>query len=327
MKVLLLVNTRRPFFDTQVEALERQGVECTVQTVPGEHTTESRHGITGYARFYASVLERSLSDFDVVHVHYGLLGPIALAQPSRPVVLTLWGSEIMGHARWLDWLSARAAGLSDSVVVPWSTMSPYLECDHTVVPWGVDTDRFEPMDRDAAREELGWDHDDPVVLFPYDPGRAVKNFPLAETVTERADVDARLETMSGVPYDRVPVYMNASDVVLVTSRRESGPMVVPEAAACNVPVVSTDVGIAGDFLENVANSHVRQTPTGLASALSNELHARRRSDGRAVAEQMSLDRTADRLIDVYASALDERGDAGLETGAGKPSPSAETRQW
>lgn len=327
MNVLKLVNTRRSFFDTQVEALERQGVDCTVQTVPGTHTSDSGHSAFEYARFYASVLGRAREDYDVVHAHYGLLGPLALAQPTRPVVLTLWGSDVMGHTDRLDWVSTRSARLADAAIVPWSTMSPYLDCEHHVVPWAVDTDLFEPMDREVARAKLDWDHDDPVALFPYDPGRPVKNADLATTVTDRAEADVRLETMSGVPYDRVPLYMNASDVVLVTSTRESGPMVLPEAAACNVPVVSTDVGIAADFLADISNSVVAASKSEFVDALDRLLTDRPRSDGREAALAMSLERTGERLLEIYESVRADRDDGHPRVRSGSTLPPARITSW
>lgn len=306
MNVLQLVNTRRSFFDTQVDALESVGVDCTVQTVPGVYTSEDGHSVTDYGRFYAKLLARAREDFDVVHANYGLLGPMALAQPTRPVVLTLWGSDVMGHADWLDWVSTRAARGSDAVVVPWRTMSPHLKCAHQVVPFGVDTELFRPMDRDQAREAIGWETDDPVVLFPYEQGRPVKNYERAEEVVERADVGASLRSVSGVPYEEMPYYVNASDALLLTSDRESGPMVLREAAACNVPVVSTDVGVASDFLAPVSNSHVADSTTGLADALTRVLRSGERSNGRAVHDELGIEDMGRRLKRVYQTALANR---------------------
>ncbi len=308
LRVLQLVNTRRPFFDTQIDALASVGVECEVETVPGVHTTDSRHSMTDYGRFYASLLRRAGDEFDIIHANYGLLGPLALAQPTRPVVLTLWGSDIMGHARWLDWISTVSARACDAVIVPWPTMSPHLDCTHHVVPFGVDTEVFRPMDREDARSEIGWHSEDAIVLFPYDKERPVKNYARAEQVVEQATVNAELRCVSDIPYKRMPYYVNASDVVLVTSKRESGPMVLREAAACNVPVVSTDVGIARGFLDPVSHSYVRKSVSGLARALTEVFRSGERSNGRAVHEELGLEGMGERLRDVYHVVLMNRSD-------------------
>jgi len=304
MNVLQLVNTRRSFFDEQVAAIEAQGIDCTTLSVPGEHTTESGHSVGDYLAFQLDLLGESGS-YDLVHANYGLLGPLALAQPTRPVVLTLWGSDVMGHAWWLDRVSGLSARASDAVIVPSCAMSPHVPCDHHVVPFGVDTERFRPIPRSEARERLGWPEQGSVVLFPYPKDRTVKNYPLAASVVERCAADADLRTMSGVPHEKVPYYMNASDAVLVTSRRESGPMVVKEAAACNVPVVSTDVGFVARVLDGVSNSYVCESPAELTSRLDDALRAGGRSDGREAGPELSLDRMGARLETVYESVLDD----------------------
>ena len=306
LRVLQVATSDRPFFSQQVAALEEQGVTCTTVTVP--HPEEDGRGPREYARFYAETLRSALDGQDIVHVNYGLIGPLALAQPVRPVVLTLWGSEIMGAAGWLDAVSAWTARRSDAVIAPSAPVSRRLDCEHHVIPFGVDTDLFRPIPRDDAREQLGWDRDADVVLFPYPPSRAIKNYPLAESVVDRVPGGVTLKTMSGVPYERVPLYMNASDAVLVTSRRESGPMVVKEATACDVPVVSTDVGFVADVLEGVEGSSVCSSHEQLVEGLEAALAADRgRSSDRP--DVMGLDRMGERLVDVYHEALGRRGKA------------------
>ncbi|AQL44655.1 glycosyl transferase family 1 (plasmid) [Halorientalis sp. IM1011] len=297
MKVLQLVNTPRSFFEKQVAAVEAHGVSCTTLTVPGEHSTTESRSAVDYLRYYPDVLDHALDDYDVIHAHYGLLGPFAIAQPSCPVVLHLWGSDLMATDSFVPRLSRLSARLSDAVVLPSETMSDHLDTDHEVIPWGVDTEQFRPIDRERARDRLGWDTDGPVVLFPYPPGREVKNYPLAERVADAVDGDVDLRTMHGVPYEDVPFYMNASDAVLVTSDRESGPMVVKEAAACNVPVVSTDVGFVRETLTDVSNSRVCETESELVAGLESVLDAGQRSDGRAAVD--GLDRMGAEIERVY----------------------------
>lgn len=306
LDVLQLVTTPRSFFQQQVRVLEVQGVRCTVLEVPRLDPDGSRgRGPKEYARFYGDVLRETIKpwSYDLVHVNYGLLGPVGLAQPIRPVVLTLWGSEVMGASSRLDRISRFAARHSDAVIAPSEVLSRELDCPHTLVPFGVDTELFRPMDRDRAREYLGWDTDARIVLFPYDPGRGVKNYPLAERIVAQAAVDAELRTVSGLNYAEMPYVMNASDALLVTSDRESGPMVVREAIACNLPIVSTDVGFVRETVEDVRYCYVGSSETDLVHGLELALETTERSNGCRYSEQLGLDRMAEQLLAVYTTAL------------------------
>lgn len=304
LRVLQLVTTPRSFFDQQVRVLEERGVACTVVEVP--RPTGGR-GPGSYLRFYKRVLEETAPrSYDLVHVNYGLLGPIGLAQPIRPVVLTLWGSELKGDVGWLERTSRFAARHSDAVVVPTEGLARELSTPHTLVPFGVDTELFRPMDRATARERLGWDGEETIVLFPYDSERPVKNYPLARRVVERLPMDVELRTVSGRPYEEMPIVMNACDALLVTSRYESGPMVVREAAACNLPVVSTDVGFVAEVLANVENSYVARSEDELTTRLARVLRSGARSNGRTTVSHLGLDEMGERLLGVYRSALHAR---------------------
>lgn len=299
--VLQLVTTRRSFFDQQIRTLEGRGVRCTVVEVP---RSENGRGPESFARFYREVLrEAVLEEYDLVHANYGLIGPIALAQPVRPVVLSIWGSEVMGYSNRLDRVTRFAARHSDAVIAPSKAVSRELDVPHTTIPFGVDTDLFRPMDRASAREYLDWDPDDRIVLFPYDPDRSVKDYPLAKRVVEQLPMDAELRTVSGLDYEEMPYVMNASDALLVTSERESGPMVVKEAASCNLPVVSTDVGFVRDVLSGVSNCYIGDSADELARGLGSVLENRQRADGRDAVDGLGLDEMGNDLLTLYTTTL------------------------
>ncbi len=305
MNVLQLITSTRSFFEQQVATLDDRGIDCTVLSVPGEYHPDSPRSAGDYLRFYPRILREIRSgDYDLVHANYGLVAPLALAQPTRPVVLTLWGTDLMSGRGWLRAMSRYGARLSDAVVLPSPVMSSALDCDHTVIPFGVDTDQFRPIPRHRARDHLGWETDDPVVLFPYDSDRPEKNYPLARSVVDEASVDAELRTVTGVPHEEMPHYMNASDALLLTSTRESGPMAVKEAAACNLPVVSTDVGFVSDVLDDVANSAVCDREIELVAALEYVLENGSRSNGRSAVDELSLDAMGDQLVALYDGVLD-----------------------
>lgn len=302
LDVLQLVTTPRSFFQQQVRVLEARGVRCTVVEVP---QPSGSRGLSEYARFYGRVLRETIRpwSYDLVHVNYGLLGPVGLAQPIRPVVLTLWGSEVMGSSSRLDWISRFAARHSDAVIAPSKALSRELDCPHTLIPFGIDTELFRPMDRETAREYLGWDTDARIVLFPYDPGRAVKNYPLAERIVAKTGIDAELRTVSGLDYAEMPYVMNASDALLVTSDRESGPMVVREAIACNLPIVSTDVGFVRETIEDVRYCYIGSSEADLVHGLELALETVERSNGCHHSKQLGLDLMAQRLLTVYITTL------------------------
>ncbi|MFP9190333.1 glycosyltransferase [Natronosalvus vescus] len=317
MNVLQLVTSPRPFFDQQVSTLEARGVECTVLSVPGEYNGDSTRGPLEYARYYPQVLgELRSGEYDLVHANYGLVAPFALAQPKRPVVLTLWGTDLMSDQDWLRTITRQGARFADAVVAPSPAMSAALEVDHELIPFGVDTDRFRPVSKAEARDQLGWDTDEPIALFPYDPSREVKDYPRAQRVVERADADVELRAVTGVPHEEIPLYMNASDLLLVTSERESGPMVVKEAAACNVPIVSTDVGFVRETVGDVTGCVVSDDDAALVDGIERAAETSIRPDARGAIDGLSLESMGDRLLELYYDLLEGPVDGSTDQAAG-----------
>jgi glycosyltransferase involved in cell wall biosynthesis len=309
MRVLNVVTTGEArFFQNQVSVLKRQGVDGSVVQVPGERdfTEENTDGRSpvDYLRLHPRVWTASAGSFDLLHANYGLTGPAALAQTRLPVVLSLWGSDLFSQFAPLSRLCAR---LSDAVIVMSEGMADALGEDCHVIPHGVDLELFRPMDRARARESVGWPAEGRDVLFPYPPTRTVKDYPRAERIADRVnrrvDDEVTLRTLYGVPHEEMPTYVNAADALLLTSRHEGSPNSVKEAMACNVPVVSTDVGDVRERLDGVAPSTVGRTDTELVEGLADVLRQGGRSNGREHVREVSLDRMGERIREVYRSVL------------------------
>lgn len=306
MRTLHLTTSRRSFLDQQVDALRSRGIDCTILNVPGDYSAESPRTLSDYLKYYPQVLDHSLEEYDLVHANHGLTAPFALCQPTRPVVVTFWGSELMGDHGMITRLSRYSAQLADEVILPSKVMDTHIDAEYTYMPFPVETSLFEPMEQADARSVIGWDSDTTIVLFPYDPNRPEKDYARAERVVSDADVDAELRTVTGQPYEMMPYYLNASDAVLVTSRHESGPMVVREAAACNVPVISTDVGFVAETLAGIDNSAVCRSDVELTGALEIVLSKRERSNARQQIDELSPSTFGERLERVYSRALDKQ---------------------
>jgi glycosyltransferase involved in cell wall biosynthesis len=301
MHVLNLTSkANSPPFELQVAALEERGIECTTVPVPGTVTADSSRTVFDYLRYHPTVLRESFGSYDLIHANYGLTAPFAVMQPRLPVVLSLWGTDLGGELGWVSKLCATAC---DATIVMSEGMKRELGQECHIIPHGVDFDQFEPVARSDAIDRLEWDPDAKHVLFPYKAEREVKNYPRAERIVDavRADVSqpVRLQTARDVPHERMPTYMNAADCLLLTSDREGSPNVVKEAMACNLPVVSVDVGDVRERLEGVTPSDVCRTERELRLALSSILTGGDRSNGRERAERISAEWMAARIHDVY----------------------------
>ena len=297
------------FVRDQVQALQRiDEIELDVFAfTPG--------GYGAYTRASRELGRRFRGErFDIVHAHFGLSAWPARAVPARGRVVTLHGTDLV-HPR------SRAitlAGLRSSDIVGvtsqslaqriprWASSPKHVQ----VLPCGVDLGRFERIDRRDARARLGLDPDGRYVLFPHDPKRPEKRFDRAQRLLEGFDDAPTLLTLGNIEPAEVPIWINAADAVLVTSERESFGLAALEALACDVPVLSTPVGVAPEALRGVAGALCAPFDEGVwRAALQAHLCADdpRLLDGRAHAEPYSSDTCAQKVFEAWTELLDHRG--------------------
>ena len=323
MKVLSLVTNRySPFYLGQIKILENLGVNIkNVYPFKQGENSVSNFGsrtIFDYLPLYFNIIKESSKKYDLVHANYGLTAPFALAQPHRPLVLTLWGSDLrlfLNNRKW-NWLCKNLIELEgfDEIMVRSEEMRINLKrefgLDAHIVPSGVDLDKFKPMEKEKAKNEVGWKQDVKHILFPYPPSRDVKNYSLAEEVVEevksRTNEKVELKVVYGVPHKKILVYYNASDVLLLTSKSEGSPNTVKEAMACNVPVVSTDVGDVELLLDGVKHSKVCDDKKKLVKGVLDAIDKNARSNGRERIKELgiSLEDMGKKIFNIYNKALE-----------------------
>jgi glycosyltransferase involved in cell wall biosynthesis len=180
------------------------------------------------------------------------------------------------------------------------------------LPDGIDLEAFQPIDRAEARRRLGEASDDgPWVLFSSVSGTSspVKRPALARAAFDRfkrAEPRAKFKFLTGQPHELVPVWVNASDVVLLTSTREGWPNIVKEALACNVPFVSTDVSDLSEIAEAEPSCFVADAePGALADALQAAVGAGRKADLRKHTLDMEVETIGLRLKAIYERVLSD----------------------
>ncbi len=194
---------------------------------------------------------RSGERFDIVHAHFGLTAWPALAVPATVRALTLHGTDLAHPRTRLATLAVLGRiDLLATVSRELAARLPARSAARSVVlPCGVDLDRFHPIERGRARAELGLDSEGRYLLFPADPGRPEKRHDRA--VALAAASGAELLTLGAVDPERVPLWVNAANAVVVPSEREGFGLAVLEALACDVPVLATPVGIHAEALAGI----------------------------------------------------------------------------
>jgi teichuronic acid biosynthesis glycosyltransferase TuaC len=253
--------------------------------------------------------------FDVVHAHFGLTAWPALGVRGAVHGVTLHGTDLADlRSRPL---TLAALPLLDLVGVVSEDLAGRLPRWATarsrpaVLPCGVDLGRFRPIARAEARGALGLDPAQPCLLFPADPARPEKRHDLAAALATHAG-NVPLLSLGDVEPERVPLYVNAANAVLVTSDREGFGLGVLEAMACDVPVLATPHGVAAEALAGVAGTRCEPFSTARwGDALAPLLAAADpRVQGRARAERYSAGAMALRVAEAWRERLERRGRAG-----------------
>jgi glycosyltransferase involved in cell wall biosynthesis len=106
----------------------------------------------------------------------------------------------------------------------------------------------------------------------------------------------------------MPDYMNACDAMVFTSRQEGSPNVVKEALACDLPVVSVEVGDVAVRLAGVEGCELcpDERPETIAAALGRVLARGTRARSHAHIRDLDETRCTAQVIDIYRAAVARR---------------------
>jgi glycosyltransferase involved in cell wall biosynthesis len=246
----------------------------------------------------------------------GLSGLVARCQISVPLVVSFMGFDITGKLEGSDRISALGrfyqlssfllARLASAVIVKTAELKRLLKLEVAqVIPNGVDLDLFKPADQAEARRSLGLAPQKKLVLFPYDPQRPEKRFDLVESAVgwaRQAMPELEILRVFGVPQPRMPLYMNAADVLVLASQSEGSPNTVKEAMATNLPVIAVDVGDTAELIGQTEGCHLVSRDCGeIASKIVEVCRRGRRTRGREPIARLSMENVARQIVQVYST--------------------------
>lgn len=305
------------FIRTQVESLAKLGIDVDVCRLKGT-------GIGKYIKGIAEVRKAVRSrHYDIVHAHYMYSGWTARFATILPLVVSFMGNDVYGDCnergeypftnRALHGLFSRLLSYATAHNVAKSAgLAKYLRAKKTsIISNGVDLDIFYP--RTVAKREVGLKEDEQHVLFAGRPLMGgviygVKRYPLAEAAFElvrKSNPSAKLITLDKRPQQEVARFLNAVDCLLLTSAHEGSPNIVKEALACNLPIVSVDVGDVAERIKGFEGCYiVPDEPTFIAEAVGKVLvRGKRLSGNYAAVDELSLAQVARRIQSLYERAL------------------------
>jgi len=306
MRVLVVTNLvpdastpqRGRWVRDQVAAIRARGIEVEEFGFP-----RGRSNYLPATRRLRALLRRER--FDLVHAHYGLAGWVARVAGARPLLVTFHGTDVRHPlvgplSRRLAWQADLPAAVSRALFEE-ENGRPGLPPvpGAAVLPCGPALERFGPTPRAAARAALGLDPGGRYLLFPADPARPEKRHDRAAALA--ADTDAELLTGGSIEPQAMATWMNAADAVVVTSDYEGFGMAAIEALACDVPVLSTPVGVAPYLLAGVEGCLCAPFDAArwAAAARPHLAATDPRVAGSARAATLAAGPMADRAIEVY----------------------------
>jgi D-inositol-3-phosphate glycosyltransferase len=331
----------------------------------GPHRHVDKYDVLDYLPDFACGVQRFRAlmgvSYDLIHSHYWLSGRLGLLFAEH------WGVPLISMFHTLAQLKNRVAETaaerelavryeierrtmagSDRVVAAtaidrqqivrhYATPTPI-----SVIPGGVDLERFSPIPRARARAELGLATSERVVLFVGRIQRLKGVEVLLRAFARLNDLGARLVVVGGQPgtghesreitrlhhlatrlgiaerttfvgavaHERLPLFYSAADTTVMPSSYESFGLVAVESLACGTPVVATRIG--------GLTSIVRDGETGvlvpwrdtemfadrLRQVLEDDaLRQRMASQARSSVLEYGWDRIADQHLALYEEVL------------------------
>jgi len=299
----------------------------------------------GLYRAVDDLVGRDRIEFDLIATHFlwpnGYAGARLKEIYGVPLVVTAHGYDIYDlpfrDQKWKDLITWTLKSADAIITVSRSNEESIRKLGITkqvhVIPNGFRSDLFYPYDQTECRRTLGLPLNKKIILTVGNlvevKGHQNLIEGMADVIAERQDVfcvivgsghlkekleqhirSLRLEDhvvlVGGKPHDEIPLWMNACDLFVLPSLRESFGVVQIEAMACGKPVVATRVGGVPEVITSEDHGLLVEPadPSDLAEkilvALDREWD---REKILAYAERYTWESIAEEIVGVYSQVL------------------------
>ena len=292
-----------PFIKSQGESLKEEVIDIQYFTIQGK-------GFRGYFRNIRPLKKHLCNEnYDLIHAHYGLIGLLCLLTFSgRPIVLSIMGDDaygklgINGRREFSSYLVMLLTQIAlvfvDSVIVKSKNILSWVPFKKktSVVPNGVNFKVFSPYNNALKKNNI---------LFLADESNERKNFKLLKEALEIIGCEElRLLTPFPIKHQEFPNYLNKSSVFVLTSFIEGSPNVIKEAMACNIPIVSTDVGDVKEVIGNTEGCYITSfDPKDVSEKILLALKYGKRTTGRKDIAHLESGNVARKIIEIYKKTI------------------------
>ena len=306
-----------PWLKDQVSFLRKKGLNVRVFKIPNFSILK---------KVKAIISLRSLlfkEKFQIVHVHWGQNSIFAFTTKS-PLITTYHGSDLQGDVDengfvtfkgvvtvFFSRLSTLISNYNIFVSKRLINSAPkkVINNKNYIIPMGFDSNLFKPKDKQEAKQKLGLESKIKYILFAGNYSQPVKRFSLAERVMVELDDKFKLIKLNFAAHHQMSTYMNASDVLLMTSYQEGSPVIIKEALACNLSVVSTDVGDVKEMIKKVPGSFISKNnkPVMIAKMIRKSVAINSKVSNYNKMLKLSSNAMNSKVLSIYKRILNRKG--------------------
>ncbi len=332
----LFHNLRSEGVDTKLMAISSIEMEDVISVV-----RKTKHTYSYLLKLFAKTRGLNIPGDAIIHTQRAdFLVPFLLFRKGGTRIITLHGPAIKSiHLRkniFVYWvykiMEKYAVNRADGIICVseenrnfFLERFPHLKDITRVIPIGVDTSIFKPLNKELLRKKYNLNIDDNILLYV---GRFSKEkrisslFHILKKVKETYP-DTKLVLVGDGPEkpesgpdilnigtrakQEVAELMNCADVLLLCSKFEGLPTVVLEAMACGLPVVSTKVGdvpkLVVDRMTGFTAEKIEKMPKLVKKVLENP--ARFKNNCVQTADKYSWEGITKKIINMYQK-LSER---------------------